>query len=107
MKQSSLALVGVIGTALLMIGLGYSVMLYADDPNDGPALMAMSVLSSTLMLFLIVFAVAYTRPQPSNDYMEAYQGVCSRCGQRFGDDGVCPSCGRHRPVRKDRSDAGD
>ena len=49
------------------------------------------------MIFLILFALVYTKPSPKNEYMEIYQGICSRCGTRFGEDGVCPKCGRRRP----------
>lgn len=99
MKQRTLALIGIAVTAIIMIGLAYSVFLYSQDPDSTVGMAAMGMLSSCLMVFLILFALLYTRPSPKSDYMEIYQGVCSRCGALFGEDGICPGCGRRRPSR--------
>lgn len=98
-----MAAIGVAITLVLMLALAYSIYVYADNPDDDGAMIAMSALSSGMMVFLIVFAVIYTRPKPADEYMEIYQGICSRCGTPFGPDGVCPKCGRHRPQPRDRS----
>lgn len=103
MKQKTMAIIGVAITLILMLALAYSIYVYADNPDDDGAMMAMSALSSGMMVFLIVFAVIYTRPKPADEYMEMYQGICSRCGTPFGPDGVCPKCGRHRPQPRNRS----
>lgn len=102
MKQRTKALIGVAVTVVLMVALAYSVCIYSRNPSDAIGLAAMSMLSTGMMVFLVIFAVLYTRSSPSDDYMEIYQGLCSRCGSRFGDDGVCPNCGRVRPSKPGR-----
>ena len=97
MKQKTMAIIGIAVTAVLMAGLAYAVFLYSQDPDSTAGMVAMGTLSSGLMIFLILFALVYTKPSPKNEYMEIYQGICSRCGTRFGEDGVCPKCGRRRP----------
>lgn len=99
MKQKTLAAIGVAVTTLLMVLLALCVWLYTLDPDNGAYMIGMGVLSSGMMLFLIIFALIYGRAgsKPSDVYMETYQGICSRCGQSFGPDGVCPGCGHRRP----------
>lgn len=105
MKQKTMAAIGVAVTIILMAALAYSVYLYSQDPNDDASMLTMSALSSGMMVFLIVFAVVYTRPKPADEYMEIYQGICSRCGSQFGLDGICPKCGRRRPVPRSKGRA--
>lgn len=97
MKQRSMAVFGIVVTAALMIALAYSVYVYSSNPGDQVGMMSMGLISSGMMVFLVIFALVYSRPKPSDEYMEVYQGICSRCGSKFGDDGVCPGCGRIRP----------
>lgn len=97
MKQRSMAIIGIAVTAVLMIALAYSVYVYSSNPEDQAWMVAMGMISSGMMVFLVIFALIYSRPKPSDEYMEIYQGICSRCGSRFGEDGVCPGCGRVRP----------
>ncbi len=97
MKKSAMAAVGIAVTAVLMAGLAFAVWFYSKDPDDQVGMVAMGMLSSGLMLFLIIFALVYTKPSPTDQYMEVYQGICSACGTPFGNDGVCPKCGRRRP----------
>lgn len=102
MKQKTKAVIGTVVTVALMVALAYSVFVYSQNPSDGVGLAAMSMLSTGMMVFLVIFAVLYTKSSPSDDYMEIYQGLCSRCGSRFGDDGVCPNCGRVQPSKPGR-----
>ncbi len=96
MKQKTMAIVGIAGTAILMAALAVSVLIYSKDSSSTMGLAAMSMLSTTLMVFLVIFAVFYTRPKPSDDYLEKYRGICSRCGAEFGEDDVCPKCRKVR-----------
>ncbi len=99
MKQRTLAAIGCIVTAMLMICMAYVVMLYTDNPED-PALMAgLGMLSGGMMAFLVIFGLLYNKNPGSADmYNEIYNGICARCGHRFVDD-VCPNCGRVKPRR--------
>ncbi len=99
MKQKTLTALGVAVTALLMVSLAACVLFYTRNPDNGAYMIGMGALSSGMMLFLVIFALIYGRAgsKPSDVYMETYQGICSRCGQRFGSDGKCPGCGRRRP----------
>lgn len=99
MKRRTLTTIGVAGTVLLMAILAYCVLMYMDDPENEAYMMAMGALSTGLMVFLVVFGVVYGRggQSASEMYAEMYQGICSVCGSRFGEDGVCPKCGRRRP----------
>ncbi len=91
-----MAIMGIAITAVLMAVLAYSAYLYIQNPDGAWSMASMGILSSSLMVFLVIFAVIYTRPSPSAEYAEKYQGICSVCGARFGPDGVCPKCGRRR-----------
>ncbi len=97
MKQRSMAIIGIAVTVFLMAALAYSVYWYSSNPEDSAGMIAMGMISSGMMVFLVIFALIYSKPKPSDEYMEIYQGICSRCGSRFGEDGVCPGCGRVRP----------
>lgn len=100
MKQKTLLTIGVVGTVVLMTVLALSVLYYMDDPNNTMGMVAMSSMSTGLMMFLVIFAVFYTKPGSNSDrYMELYQGICSGCGAKFGEDGICPGCGRKRPSK--------
>ena len=93
MKKRTMAAIGIAVTAVLMTGLAFAVWFYSENPDDQVGMMAMGMLSSGL----IIFALVYARPSPTSQYMEIYQGICSACGMPFGNDGVCPKCGRRRP----------
>lgn len=99
MKQKTLAALAVAVITLLMALLAACVFIYTRDPDNGAYMIGMGALSSGMMLFLVIFALIYGRAgsKSSDVYMETYQGICSRCGQHFGPDGVCPGCGRRRP----------
>lgn len=100
MKQRTLLSIGVIGTLILMAVLALSVLYYIEDPNNTLGMVAMSSMSTGLMMFLVIFAVFYTKPGSRSDrYMEFYQGICSGCGMKFDEDGTCPGCGRKRPSK--------
>ncbi len=101
MKRHALMLTGIGVTALLMLLLVYAVLVYIEDPSDPIGMMGMGALSSGLMVFLVIFALVYSKPTTSSAdyYMEAYQGICSRCRVPFGPDGICPECGHKRPEK--------
>ena len=97
MKQRTMAIVGIVATALLMVGLLVAIMFYLQDTDNVASLAAMGMMSTGLMTFLVIFGVLYTRPPSDKDrYMEIYSGVCSNCGAEFGEDGICPKCGKRR-----------
>lgn len=104
MRRRAMAAFGIVVTLVMMMLLVLSLTAYLDDPGDTSIMAGMSVLSGGLLFFLVIFAAVYNRDMVSDSerYMEVYQGICSRCGGTFGDDGVCPGCGRHRPSRSGR-----
>ena len=102
MKQRTLATIGIAGTVLLMAGLLAAVYYYIQNPDMTGAMIAMGTMSTGLMTFLVIFAVFYMRPPSDKDrYMEIYQNTCSQCGSTFGEDGICPKCGKRRFQKED------
>lgn len=101
-RQTLAMAVGIVVTAALMVALAATVWLYSQDPDNPSYMVMMGALSSGMMVFLIIFALVYTKPDLSatEQYMEEYRGICSRCGGTFGEDGVCIGCGRRRPGRR-------
>lgn len=97
MDRRVLAAVGIVVTAVLILAIITCIVLYTRDPDDESYVMAMSMLSMGIMLFLLIFAVAYGRGGSTSElYSERYLGICPSCGSRFREDGVCPGCGRRR-----------
>ena len=97
MDRRVLAAIGIIVTAALMLAIVACIVLYTRDPDDESFVMAMSMLSMGIMLFLLIFAVAYGRGGSTSElYSERYLGICPSCGSRLGEDGICPGCGRRR-----------
>lgn len=97
-SRRMLAAAGTLGTAVLMAILAVEVSVYLGDPGNDVHMAAMGALSTGLMVFLVVFAAVYTRSGSNADaYRERFLGECPVCETRFGEDGVCPRCGRRRP----------
>lgn len=73
MKQKTIAVLGIIITAALMLLLAYTVYLFMDSPNSKVGMMSMALVSTGMMTFLIIFGLIYTKPQSDSErFMELY-----------------------------------
>ena len=73
MKQKTIAVLGIIITAALMLLLAYTVYLFMDSPNSTVGMMSMALVSTGMMTFLIIFGLIYTKPQSDSErFMELY-----------------------------------
>ena len=73
MKQKTIAVLGIIITAALMLLLAYTVYLFMDNPNSTDGMMSMALMSTGMMTFLVIFGIVYTKPKSDSDrFMELY-----------------------------------
>ena len=73
MKQKTIAVLGIIITAALMLLLAYTVYLFMDNPNSTVGMMSMALVSTGMMTFLVIFGIVYTKPKSDSDrFMELY-----------------------------------
>lgn len=70
MKPKTMATVAIVVTAMIMGMLLFCIMEYIDDPENVMWLAGMSMLSSGLILFLLIFALVYTRPTNAERFEE-------------------------------------
>ena len=73
MKQKTIAVLGIIITAALMLLLAYTVYLFMDSPDSTVGMMSMALVSTGMMTFLVIFGIVYTKPKSDSDrFMELY-----------------------------------
>ncbi len=70
MKPRTMAIIATAVTALLMAALVYCMAGYSKDPENGIWMAGMGLLSTGMMLFLLIFALAYNRPTDAERYEE-------------------------------------
>ena len=59
MDRRVLAAIGIIVTAALMLAIVACIVLYTRDPDNESYVMAMSMLSMGIMLFLLIFGMLH------------------------------------------------
>ncbi len=70
MKPRTMAIIATAVTALLMAALVCCTVGYTKDPENGIWMAGMGLLSTGMMLFLLIFALAYNRPTDAERYEE-------------------------------------
>lgn len=70
MKPRTMAAIAVIVTALLMVATVACVIGYTKEPENAMWMAGMGLLSSGMMIFLLLFALVYSRPTDAERYEE-------------------------------------
>ncbi len=70
MKPRTMAAIAVIVTALLMVATIACVIGYTKEPENAMWMAGMGLLSSGMMIFLLLFALVYSRPTDAERYEE-------------------------------------